>query len=84
MNLVVGLLRTSRGKNSVWVIVDRLTKSANFLLVTNTDSSGKLTRLYVKEIVWLYGILKAIISDRDPKVTPHFWKGHQAALRTKI
>ena len=84
MDFVVGLLRTPSGKNSVWVIVDRLTKSAHFLPVNNTDSLGKLTRLYVKEIVRLHAIPKSIVSDRDPRFTSQFWKSLQAALGTKL
>ena len=72
MDFVVGLPRTPSGKNSVWVIVDWLTKSAHFLPVNNTDSLGKLTRLYVKEIVRLHGIPKSIVSDRDPRFTSQF------------
>ena len=84
MDFVVGLPRTPSGKNSVWVIVDRLTKSAHFLPVNNTDSLGKLTRLYVKEVVRLHGIPKSIVSDRDPRFTSQFWKSLQAALGTKL
>ena len=84
MDFVVGLPRTPSGKNSIWVIVDRLTKSAHFLPVNNTDSLGKLTRLYVKEIVRLHGVPKSIVSDRDPRFTSHFWKSLQAALGTKL
>ena len=84
MDFVVGLPRTPSGKNSIWVIVDRLTKSAHFLPVNNTDSLGKLTRLYVKEIVRLHGIPKSIVSDRDLRFTSQFWKSLQAALGTKL
>ena len=84
MDFVVGLSRTPSGKNSIWVIVDRLTKNAHFLPVNNTDSLGKLTRLYVKEIVRLHGIPKSIVSDRDSRFTSHFWKSLQAALGTKL
>ena len=72
VNFVVGLPRTPSGKNSVWVIVDRLMKSAHFLPVNNTDSLGKLTRLYVKEIVRLHGIPKSIVSNWDPRFTSQF------------
>ena len=84
MDFFVGLPRTPSGKNSIWVIVDRLTKSAHFLPINNTDSLGKLTRLYVLEIVRLHGVPKSIVSDRDLRFTSHFWKSLQAALGTKL
>lgn len=76
--------RTPSGKNSVWVIADRLTKSVYFLPVNNTDSLEKLIRLYVKEIVRLHGVPKSIVLDRDPRFTSHFWKSLQAASGTKL
>lgn len=63
MDPIIGLPRTPSGKNSVWVITDRLTNNAHFLLVTNTDSLERLTQLYVKEIVRLNRVLKTIVLD---------------------
>lgn len=68
------------GKNVIWIIIDRMTKSAHFLLVTTTDALDKLTRLYKKEIVRLHGIPKTIVSDRDSRFTSHFWKSLQVAM----
>lgn len=84
MDFVIGLPRTPSGKNSIWVIIDRLTKSAHFLPISNTDTLGSLTRLYVKEIVHLHGIPNSIVSDRDPRFTSHFWKSLSTALGTKL
>ncbi|XP_041011311.1 uncharacterized protein LOC121255089 [Juglans microcarpa x Juglans regia] len=56
MDFILGLPRTSAGKNSIRVVLDRLTNSAHFLPITNTDSMKKLSKLYVKEIVWLHGV----------------------------
>lgn len=84
MGFVVRLLMNPSGKNLVWMIVDHLTKSVHFLQVTNTDTLGKLTRLYVKEIVRLYGVPKTIASNRDPRFTFHFWKSLQAAMGTRL
>ncbi|XP_041017963.1 uncharacterized protein LOC121260187 [Juglans microcarpa x Juglans regia] len=75
---------TPSGKNSIWVIIDRLIKSAHFLPISNTDTLGSLTRLYVKEIVCLHGIHKSIVSDRDSRFTSQFWKSLQTALGTKL
>lgn len=65
MGFVGGLPRTRGNKGTVWVIVDRLTKSAHFFPVKKTDNAEFLSRVYVKEIVRLHGALMTIISDRD-------------------
>ncbi|KAK8680679.1 hypothetical protein V6N13_109619 [Hibiscus sabdariffa] len=65
MDFVTGLPLTPSKKNSVWVIVDRLTKCAHFLPVHTTDTMDKLTELYIREIVRLHGVPKSIVSDRD-------------------
>ena len=72
MNFVVRLLVIGRKHDSVWVMVDRLTKSTHFLLVRTNCSLDKLTELYIKEIVQLHGIPVSIISDRDPRFTSRF------------
>ena len=80
MDFVVGLPLTGRKHDSVWVLVDRLTKSAHFLPVRTDYSLDKLVELYIKEIVRLHGIPISIISDRDPRFTSRFWgkiaRGH--------
>ena len=72
MDFVTHLPRTSRGHEAVCVIVDRLTKSAPFLAVWMTFTLEKFYRLYVREIVWLHGVLGSILSDWDPRRTTHF------------
>ena len=84
MDFVVGLLVTGRKHNSIWVVVDRLTKSAHFLQVRTDYSLDKLAELYIKEIVRLHGILISIISDRDPRFTLRFWGKLQEALGTRL
>nr|GFA50039.1 hypothetical protein [Tanacetum cinerariifolium] len=78
MDFVSGLPRTPSGYDSIWVIVDHLTKSVYFLPMKKTDSIEKLAQLYLKEIVCRHGVPVSIISDRDSdkvmlKVSP--WKG---------
>ena len=63
MDFVVGLPLTGRKHDSIWVVVDQLTKSAHFLPVRTDYSLDKLVELYIKEIVWLHGIPISIISD---------------------
>ncbi len=72
MDFVMGLLKTQKSHDVVWVIVDRLTKSAHFLPVRMDNSLERLTKLYIYEIVRLYGVPISIISDRDPKFTSRF------------
>ena len=74
MDFVVGLPLIGRKHDSVWVVVDRLTKSAHFLPVRTDYSLDKLAELYIKEIVWLHGIPISIISDQDPRFTLRFWE----------
>ena len=73
MDFVVGLPVTGRKHDSVWVMVDRLTKSAHFLPVRTEYSLDKLEELYIREIVRLHGIPISIISYRDPRFTSRFW-----------
>jgi len=67
MDFVSGLPRGKGGSDVVWVIVDRLTKSAPFLAMKMTDSVEKLAKLYVNEVVKLHGVPVSIVSDRDPR-----------------
>ena len=84
MDFVVWLPLTGRKQDSVWVVVNRLTKSAHFLPVRTDYSLDKLAELYIKEIVRLHGIPIFIILDRDPRFTPRFWGKLQEALGTRL
>ncbi|XP_021617945.1 uncharacterized protein LOC110618988 [Manihot esculenta] len=84
MDFISGLPRTSHGHNAVWVIVDRLTKSAHFLPVRMDYSLDKLAEIYVNEIIRLHGAPISIILDRDPRFTSRFWPSLQNALGTKL
>ncbi|MCO6517331.1 MAG: DDE-type integrase/transposase/recombinase, partial [Snodgrassella sp.] len=84
MDFVVGLPKTVGQHDSVWVIVDRYTKSAHFLPVKVTFTVDQYAELYVKEIVRLHGAPKTIVSDRDPKFTSKFWEGLQRAMGTRL
>ena len=74
MDFVTHLPRTSHRHDAVWVIVDRLTKSAHFLAVRMTFTLEEFCRLYIREIIRLHGVPVSIVSDRDPRFTTHFWK----------
>ena len=84
MDFVTKLPRTSSGNDTIWVIVDCLTKSAHFLPMKETDKMDKLTRLYIKEVVSRHGIPTSIISDRDSKFTSRIWKSLHDALGTRL
>nr|GEZ61304.1 transposon Ty3-I Gag-Pol polyprotein [Tanacetum cinerariifolium] len=84
MDFVTKLPRTSSGYDTIWVIVDRLTKSAHFLPMREDDSMDKLTKLYLKEVVTRHGIPISIISDRDPRFASNFWRAFQKALGTRL
>ncbi|GJR14075.1 putative reverse transcriptase domain-containing protein [Tanacetum coccineum] len=84
MDFVTKLPKTSTGHDAIWVIVDRLTKSAHFIPIRATDSMETLTRLYIKEIVSRHGVPISIISDRDNQFTSRFWQSLQNALGTQL
>ena len=84
MDFVSGLPKTKQGKDAIWVIVDRLTKSAHFIPVCMTYKMEKLAELYIREVVKLHGVPSSIVSDRDPRFTSRFWVSLQEALGTKI
>ncbi|GKB73001.1 reverse transcriptase domain-containing protein [Tanacetum coccineum] len=80
MDFITKLPRTSNGHDTIWVIVDRLTKSVHFIPIRETNSMETLTRLYIKEIVTRHGVSISIISDRDSHFTSRFWQSLQSAL----
>ena len=84
MDFMTGLPRTQRQHDAIWVIVNRLTKSAHFLPVNVEDSLEKLAQLYVDEIVRLHGVPVSIVSDQDPRFTFRFWPSLQIALGTRL
>ncbi|GKU98441.1 hypothetical protein SLEP1_g11449 [Rubroshorea leprosula] len=84
MDFVTGLPRTLKGNDSIWVIVDRLTKSAHFLPYRIGTSIEKLTNMYMNEIVKLHGVPVSIVSDRDTRFLSHFWTSLQQALGTQL
>ncbi|GKB45556.1 putative reverse transcriptase domain-containing protein, partial [Tanacetum coccineum] len=84
MNFIIKLPKTSNRHDTIWVIVDRLTKSAHFIPTRETDSMETLTRLYIKEIVSQHGVPISIISDHDSYFTSRFWKSLQSALGTQL
>ncbi|GKC00577.1 putative reverse transcriptase domain-containing protein [Tanacetum coccineum] len=84
MDFITKLPRSSQGFDTIWVIVDQLTKSAHFLPIRENDPLDKLARLYLNRIVARHGISASIIYDRDGRFTSNFWRSFQKALGTDI
>ena len=84
MDFVDGLPKTRRGSDSIWVVVDRLTKTAHFIPINSNRNANKLAQLFVKEIVRLNGIPKTIVSDRDTLFTSRFWGSFQEVMGSDL
>jgi hypothetical protein len=84
MDFIVGLPRTREGYDSIWVIVDMLTKVAHFIPMKTTYSGAQLAELYMSRIVCLHGIAKKIVSDRGTQFTSCFWKRLHESMDTKL
>ncbi|GJW33721.1 putative reverse transcriptase domain-containing protein [Tanacetum coccineum] len=84
MDFVRKLPRTSSGHDTIWIIVDRLTKSAYFLPMREDYKIDRLARLYLNEIVARHGVRISIISDRNSRFTSRFWQTMQEALGTRL
>ena len=80
MDFISGLPRTRQGFDAIWVVVDRLTKSAHFIPYNMTYTAERMGKIYLQEIVRLHGIPVSIISDRDARFTSQFWSGLQKGL----
>ncbi|CAN6716650.1 unnamed protein product [Malus baccata var. baccata] len=84
MDFVYKLPRTRNGYDGIWVIVDRLTKSAHFIPLREKYSLSRLVELFVSKIVKYHGVLVSIISDRNPRFTSKFWIAFQEALGSRL
>ncbi|GJW34019.1 putative reverse transcriptase domain-containing protein [Tanacetum coccineum] len=84
MGFVTKLPKSSSRHDTIWVVVDRLTKSANFLPIREDYKTEKLAKIYTNEIVARHGVPVSIISDRDGRFTSHLWQAFQEALGTRL
>jgi hypothetical protein len=84
MYFIVGLPHTQAGYDSIWVIVDRLTKVAHFIPVKMTYSGAKLVELYMSRIVCLHRLPKKIVSDRGSQFISKFWEKLHESIDIKL
>jgi hypothetical protein len=84
MDFIVGLPRTQAGYDSIWIIVDRLTKVTHFIPIKTTYSGVQLAELYMSRIMCLHGVPKKIVSDRGSQFTSKFWEKLHESMDTKL
>ena len=84
MDFITKLPRTAKGYDAIWVIVDRLTKSAHFLPIREAINSEKLAEIFIKEIVTRHGVPVSVVSDRDTRFTSRFWRKFNDAMGTRL
>ena len=84
MDFVMGLPRTLKGFDAIWVIVDQLTKSTHVLLVKITYGFAQYTYVYIDEIVQLHGVLIFIILNYEPQFMVKFWKAFKETIETEL
>ena len=84
MDFITGLPRTRSGYDSIWVVVDRLTKVAHFIPVKTTYTSAQLAKIYMSKIVCLHGVPRKVVSDRGTQFTSKFWRQLHESLGTRL
>jgi hypothetical protein len=84
MDFIVGLPRTTKGYDSIWVIIDRLTKITHFLPVKTDHPVTVYAQLYIARILSLHGVPKTIVSDCGPQFVSKFWEELHKSLGTKL
>ena len=84
MDFIVSLPRTQKGHDAIWVVVDRLTKMARFIVTKTTVTAPELAYQFFDELFRFYGLPMDIVSDRDPTFTSDFWMQVFKKLETTL
>ena len=84
MDLILGLPRSRKGRDYIFVVVDRFSKMAYFIACHKTNDSTNITNIFFREVIRLHGLPRSIVSDRDVKFFSYFWKVLWGKLGTKL